>query len=78
MVEPTRRRIQLQVDRRFNRARYDAANTALAFSSRLRDTVDPDGVREDLVVTVRSTLQPDSIALWIRERTQDGQRPPAA
>ncbi len=49
LFNPLRRRVQRIVDRRFNRARYDAGVTVAAFAARLKDAVDLDTVRGDLV-----------------------------
>jgi hypothetical protein len=48
LFNPLRRRTQRNVDRRFNRARYDADKTVAAFAARLMDAVDLDSVRDDL------------------------------
>src|SRR6202451_241037 len=48
LFNPVRRRVQHAVDRRFNRARYDADRTVAAFAGRLQDAVDLDSVRGDL------------------------------
>ena len=62
---PLRRRVQAAVDHRFNRARYDAARTIDAFAGRLRDEVDPDVVRHDLLDVAVRAIQPASISLWV-------------
>lgn len=62
---PARRRIQGAVDRRFNRARYDAAVTVDSYRGRLRDEVDLQTVTSDLVSTVGSVMQPVAAHLWL-------------
>jgi len=60
------RRVQHAVDRRFNRARYDADRTVTAFAARLQDAVDLDTVRDDLAGVVHAALEPAHISMWIR------------
>lgn len=67
LFQPARRRIQHAVDRRFNRARYDAAATVASFSTRLRDEIDLDSLRTELLRVVASTMQPTDVRLWLRE-----------
>jgi hypothetical protein len=54
------------VDRRFNRARYDAERTVTAFAARLQDTVDPAAVRADLTGVVHAALEPTHVSVWLR------------
>jgi hypothetical protein len=68
LFNPLRRRVQLRVDRRFNRARYDADQTVAAFAARLKDTVDLESVRDDLAGVVHQVLEPAHVSIWINER----------
>ena len=65
--QPARRRVQLAVDRRFNRRRYDAAQTIQAFSARLRQQIDLDTLSAELLAVVDQTVQPTTAALWLRQ-----------
>ncbi len=66
LFQPIRRRVQAVVDRRFDRARYDAERTSVAFAERLRQEVDIDTVTADLRDTVRSAIKPAGLGLWLR------------
>jgi hypothetical protein len=63
-----RRRVQLRVDRWFNRARYDADQMVAGFAARLKDTVDLDSVRDDLANVVHQALEPAHVSVWISHR----------
>ena len=68
LFNPLRRRVQRAVDRRFNRARYDADQTVAVFAARLKDAVDLDAVRDDLASVVHQALEPAHVSLWISQR----------
>ena len=63
---PLRRRAQAVVDRRFDRARYDASLTVQALTARLRDDVDIDRVQTDVLGVVDQTFHPAFAGLWLR------------
>jgi len=69
LFNPLRRRVQHAVDRRFNRARYDAEMVIAAFTARLRQTVDLDTVQGDLVGAVDAAFQPAHVSVWLPPRT---------
>jgi hypothetical protein len=66
LFNPLRIRVQHLVDRRFNRARYDAEATVAAFRARLRRAGHSDAVREELVRTISRAVEPTSMSLWVR------------
>jgi hypothetical protein len=65
LFTPVRRRVQRIVDRRFNRARYDAERTVATFTARLQDDVDLDTVRTDLLAAVHQALEPAHASVWL-------------
>jgi len=68
LFTPLRSRVQRRVDRRFNRARYDADQAIATFTARLKDAVELDSVRHELTRIVSRTLEPAHVSVWIDER----------
>jgi hypothetical protein len=69
---PARRVVQRAVDRRFNRRTYDAARTIDAFSSRLRQQIDLDTLRYELLAVIDETMQPSKTSLYLKDRNDLG------
>jgi hypothetical protein len=65
LFNPLRRRLQRAVDRRFNRARYDAEATVAVFAGNLKDAVDLDSVLDQLASAVQKALEPAHLSVWI-------------
>ena len=66
LFSPLRRRVQRLVDRRFNRARYDAEALVARFGARLRDAVDSETVVAELAGAAASSVEPAHISVWVR------------
>jgi hypothetical protein len=67
LFQPIRRRVQDAVNRRFDRSRYNAARTIDGFTDQLRDEVDLDELRVDLLGAVQLTMAPAHVSLWLRK-----------
>ena len=69
LFNPLRHRVQRAVNRRFDRARYDADQTVAAFAARLQNAVDLNAVQADLARVVQGACgQPAQVSVWIRPR----------
>jgi hypothetical protein len=67
LFTPLRRRIQLIIDKRFYRRKYDAAKVLAAFGATARDETDLDALTGELVRVVDETVQPEFVGLWLRD-----------
>jgi hypothetical protein len=80
LFAPLRRRVQHAVDRRFNRARYNAEAVVAAFAARVVQTVDLEAVQNDLIGVVQETFEPTRASVWLSGARpgQSAARPPGA
>jgi hypothetical protein len=69
LFNPLRTRVQRRVDRRFNRARYDAETTVERLAANLRDAVDPDSIASELLAAVHTAFEPSHTGLWLQPVT---------
>jgi hypothetical protein len=68
---PLHTRIQRVVERRFNRSRYNAAQTIESFGVHLRREVDLESLSHQLVGVVARTMHPAHVSLWLRSEGSD-------
>jgi hypothetical protein len=64
--QPLRRRVQRAVDRRFNRARYDAERILADFAAHVRDDVELQALVDEIVRVTGLTVAPALAAVWLR------------
>jgi hypothetical protein len=68
LFNPLRKRVQRAVDRRFNRAHYDAEETVAAFAGRLRGSVDLASIQNELAAAVDQAFEPTHVSVWLADR----------
>jgi hypothetical protein len=66
LFQPLRRRVQRTVDRRFDRARYDATRVVESFSERLRYPLELATLGDEIARVANETVRPASAAVWLR------------
>lgn len=72
LVRPLHARLQVVVDRRFNRARVTADRVVAEFGLRLRDEVDHAAVVRSLRTAVGTAVAPASVWLWSPSGSVEG------
>jgi len=75
LFSPLRRPVQAMVDRRFNRARYDAERVVTQFSGQLREEGDLDVLGTDLLGVVSQVLAPEHLTLWLTDTVSSSAAP---
>jgi hypothetical protein len=70
LFNPARKRVQRAVDRRFNRAHYDAEATVAAFAGRLRESVDLPSMERELTAAVEQAFEPAHVTVWLARARQ--------
>jgi hypothetical protein len=66
LFSPLRRRMQMAVDRRFNRSRYNAEKVMAAFAGTLREELEVAGIAGGWAQVVSETMEPVSVGIWVR------------
>jgi hypothetical protein len=69
LFNPLRRRVQNFIDHLFYRRKYDATRTLGEFSAKLRERTDLDDLSSELLSTVRETMQPSQVSLWLHPQS---------
>lgn len=69
LFAPARSRLQSLIDHRLFRRRYDAAQVTSDFAVDLRRHTDVDTIAAGLARAIGGSVQPASLALWIRATT---------
>jgi hypothetical protein len=68
LFNPIRKRIQLEIDRRFYRSRYDAEKALMLFSEAARNQVELVSLANRLAATTQESLQPEGVWVWLAKR----------
>lgn len=71
---PLRNSIQTEIDKRFNRKKYDAQQVLNEFAKTVRDETDLGNLTARLMQVVDETMQPKSVSVWLKAAHDEQQR----
>jgi hypothetical protein len=69
---PVRRRVQTFIDRRFDRRRYNAAQTLAAFGAEARAETNLAELQTSLMRVIDDTMRPAHVAVWLTPAPAEG------
>lgn len=71
LFAPLRQWVQVFIDRRFYRKKYDAAQVLAQFAITARDETEMEALKAELIRVVQETMQPEKISLWLRKTSKN-------
>lgn len=71
---PLRQRVQMFIDKRFYRQKYDAQRVLAEFAATCRDETDIEQLAARLADAVQETMQPTSASVWLTQAATEGRR----
>jgi hypothetical protein len=71
LFNPLRSRVQIFIDRRFYRQKYDAGKMLAKFAATTRDEVDMEKLAAALLSVVEEAMQPESMHVWVRNTQRE-------
>ena len=66
LFSPLRRRLQVTIDRRFFRRKYNAQRVLAQFAQTAQSEVELEALAADLQRVVMETMQPESVSIWLK------------
>jgi hypothetical protein len=67
---PLRNRVQTEIDKRFNRKKYDAQQVLNDFATTVRDETNLENLTGRLMQVVDETMQPRTVSVWLKQEEE--------
>ena len=67
LFTPLRERLQVAIDRRFYRQKYNAEQAVAAFAAYARSETELNAITSQMVGVVEETVQPEGVWMWMKD-----------